>query len=343
MILAYNQLDIPELTQKRNDQKKQFLELQNTFLDLENTLRKNREEQQQLEKKYALILKQIQTIKNENFTVTRKKSTLSNAAQLLIDDIEKKENELNRLSIGKDELEDKNEQFRKQIQELSSLNDIQKKVCDESNESIEMLTNEKKELSANISSRLSNISTEKDTIEKELNDLNLQFMNSISNREEALNAKQSIESSYHQLVETKEKDQKNLQQLEQALKNSKEMKDLERQYAALKQENDEQLSGWKSLKQSTQDKEKALNELISKLETTKQQSQRLENEVKEFDTVVTQYEREHQSLKKEQERYQQYVDNLASLPSDMEEAITFLLAASDHDSLFKETFATVHS
>jgi len=343
MILEYNQFDIPELTQKRNDQKKQYHDLKHTFLDLEKNFQKNLNEQQELEKKYALILKHIQTIKSENFSVLRKKSSINTAAQLLVDDIEKKENELKRLSIGKDELDSKNAQLRKQIQKLSSLNDIQKKVCAEASESIEILTNEKKELSEGISNRLSNISTEKDTIEEELNELNLQFMTSISKREEVVTAKESIQSTFQQLSETKEKDTIKLQELKHALKNSTEMKDLEQQYAALKKENDHQQSRWDSLKQKCQKQEKDLNQLNSQIEKKKQNSKKLEEIVRFFDTAITQYENEHQALNQSQALYQQYTLKLKNLPSEMEEIISFLMAVEDHDSLIEETFGKVLS
>jgi len=341
MILEFNQFDIPELAKRRNQAKKRYFHLKNTYQDLEKILNNSLVDQQQLEKKYALILKHIQMIKNDNFSISRKKSTLNNAANLLIDDIEKKEYELQRLSNNKDELDLKITQFKKSMLDISGLKDIQKKICKESDESISNLINEKNELSQEISGSLSNISTEKESIEDELNQLNMEFIKCVSEREEASSTNEAIKSTFDSLTETKEKDLKTLQELVTTQKHFNELESVTNQYDKVKIEHDAQKTRWVALKQTCTDSKTTLDKLESQLQKKKQRIQSLEKEVKNFDYTILQYEQERQSLQQELDQYQQYIEKLQTFRSDMTDISTFLLSVEDHDTHFEDTFGKI--
>ena len=341
MVLEYNQFDIPELSQQRQQAKKEYFNLKNDYQDLEKTLNNNIAEYQQLEKKYALILKQIQLIKNDNFSISRKKSTLSNAAHLLIDDIEKKEYELKRLTKNKNELDLKINQFKTSMLDFSSLKEIQKKVCKESEETISNLINEKNELSEEISDSLGNISTEKESIEDELNQLNMNFMKYVSQREESAKANEAIKSTFDSLTATKEKDQKNLKELESALKHFNELESVVVQYEKLKKENEVQQAQWESLKKTSTEKKDSLDKWETELQKKKQEIQKLEEDVKDFDSISLQYEQEHQSLQQELGQYKEYTEKIQTFRSDMADIITFLSSVEDHDELIEDTIGNI--
>nr|WCC90922.1 magnetosome protein Mad21 [Desulfobacteraceae bacterium] len=341
MISDHNKLDISELTQKRDHSKKQYVKIKKTYHRIENNLKKCVSDLKDLDKKYALTLKQIQDLKNDCFLLSRKKSNLNNAAMLLVDDIESKENELHRLSTKRDSLERQTEQYQKRIKEISTTKNVQKKICSESKDSIQLLINEKKEISEEISGRLSNISSEKESMEEQLNKLNEQFMSCITERNDTSLINSELKKTFNALSNTKEKDDLKLQTLKKAHMQLQELEKLTDQYDALKRSHDHQESIWHAKKQMDMDKANRLDFLKRQQKNKKQTIKELELEVHEFDTISTRYEQAGRLYQQEMDRYIDTIEKIKTIQSDMTDLNNILLTLDNYDTHFDETIGKI--
>ena len=335
--MAYQSLEISELIKKRHIAQKQYDKLKKQYHQLDISLNTQMAELRHLNTDYAVILRKIQEVKNDCFILARKKSHLENAELLLLNDIEKKEMELNQFIEKRDQLENQAKLFKNRITDIEAMKKIQQKICQESNDRIKEIINEKNMLSDEISNQLSHISTEKETIEAQLNQLNIQFMSCISERNNVSQNHSNIQSTFQTLSKTNEDVTSELKKCEKASQYYQENNMLRNTNNQLKQHYHDQETTWQSLKNNYHDKQMILETLTHENILKTQTIAQLENKVREFDAIVESHEQANQFSQEEKETFDNNMNQLKTIMTEITDMNNLLLNYSD-EAIFNDTF-----
>ncbi|MBF0209278.1 MAG: hypothetical protein HQK68_00185 [Desulfamplus sp.] len=193
-------LSVAELQRRGKQRAYEYGTLYNKFVRLEAVLKEKKERLSSLNSQMALIDKQLKDSKNSKFILNKKRTEMEDALILLKGAVSKKEALLFELNGKKKRLESRIKELNKTILEASKEIATVAKTNNINKKKIVSLKKERTILSTEISKFLSATSIERDEFEKKAQDLNNEFVLSLTERSDVKNRltaiKKEIESTF---------------------------------------------------------------------------------------------------------------------------------------------------
>jgi len=329
-------MDINTLIQTRDNVKKQYHQMLEKNQTMDDTFENRVAFQNQLEKQYAITLKMIQEYKNDCFVLSRKKINLSDSSELLSLEVEKSNKALSLLDKEWQELDHQTLEYKDKIKTITQDINQQNKNNISIRSKLETLQKEQNEISDDIAKRLSSISAEKDDIETQLNNLNMQFMKYLEEREDVSKTNTELSDIVQNLSNQKETALSTVTHLKTIKEHLTKRDTLNESHQTFEKNHAQQKKQWESLKQTHATSKQTIDNLDTYNNTKSQSIEKLKQDVKGFDQVMQEMESSMTTCENELNTYQQTVEQIKVIQNEIIDLNEKLLAIEDHYTLFNE-------
>nr|ASQ41174.1 magnetosome protein Mad21 [Candidatus Magnetananas rongchenensis] len=306
--------EIKEMINKRDSMKSKLSGLKNEMQRIEINMKNRQRKLEITRRQYSVVKQDIQGIRNEIFQLHKKRSEMEDATSLLLDEVERKESDLEQLNLSKDTLDENIARIQKLIPEISESNKMLKAVNHEVRFRIDSLSKKKYEIDAEISEILPKLSLTDDTIASDLNLLNANFLAVINDRTETAGLKISSEMQEKTLKQSVEELNGTIMDLEVAQMFMGEMLNLRASLGKAKKQHAEVTEKLNNLQKANDKKASEISEV----------SNRNKNRLNEINAIVAEIGHYEETASLARDAAQKH-DNLVANHDNLKQEIKDLL------------------